>query len=240
MATLQAQLDDKSKKFLRAVEYYGGEATTSDIRQRTGLTQTEVNYRFDKLEGLELIDITRADVGHGKRDPPKVAHLTGKARREIERGLFGDAESEDGGESAGNVEVSEEEFHAMREELDELRSRVNVLTQARAGGEDGEVSEEVRERVERLEQKVSDVQMAGGSGDGITPSQVAEAPAVKTIEKRVAVLEEDVADIEDYVYEWNEAAETYLRALRKVVEEKLDVSLTSYLQSVEAEDGNGE
>jgi hypothetical protein len=117
---------------------------------------------------------------------------------------------------------------------------VNVLTQARAGGEDGEVSEEVRERVERLEQKVSDVQMAGGSGDGITPSQVAEAPAVKTIEKRVAVLEEDVADIEDYVYEWNEAAETYLRALRKVVEEKLDVSLTSYLQSVEAEDGNGE
>lgn len=134
--------------------------------------------------------------------------------------------------------MSEEEFREMLEELGELQQRVNVLTQARASGGDGEVDEEVRERVERLETRVANVQsQAGGGegGEGVTPRQVAEAPAVKTIEKRVAVLEEDMVDLEEYMYEWHEAAETYMRALRRVVEDKLGVSLQSYLETGEGE-----
>jgi hypothetical protein len=65
---------------------------------------------------------------------------------------------------------------------------------------------------------------------------VAEAPAVKTIESRVATLEEDLADVEEYMYDWHEAAEVYMRALRRVVEEELDVSLQTYLEEVKAED----
>jgi len=68
----------------------------------------------------------------------------------------------------------------------------------------------------------------------VTPQQVAEAPAVKTLEKRVGELETDMIDLEEYMYEWHESAETYLRALRRVVEDKLGVSLQSYLQAGEA------
>ena len=68
-----------------------------------------------------------------------------------------------------------------------------------------------------------------------TPRQVAEAPAVKKLDKRVAELETDMTDLEEYMYEWHESAETYLRALRRVVEEKLDVSFQSYLQAGEDE-----
>jgi len=79
-----------------------------------------------------------------------------------------------------------------------------------------------------------DVQARPGDGEGgVTPRQVAEAPAVKTLDKRVAELETDMTDLEEYMYEWHESAETYLRALRRVVEDKLGVSLQSYLEAGE-------
>ncbi|MFC5970549.1 hypothetical protein ACFPYI_04320 [Halomarina salina] len=56
---------------------------------------------------------------------------------------------------------------------------------------------------------------------------------MKTIEKRVGLLEDDLDDLDDYVLDWTEGADTYLRALRWVVEEKLGVSLKSYLETVE-------
>ena len=234
MVSLQAQVDDKSKAFLRAVEYYGGEATTSDIRGRTGLTQTEVNYRFDKLASLDLIDITRADVGHGNRDPPKVAHLTGEARSLIERGLLGEFEADE--DSADVVEVSEEEVRAMKDDIKELRQRLNVVTQIRRSSSDEEsaegeaVSDEVRERVEGLEQRFARLE-SETSGEGVTPKQVAEAPAVKTIEKRVGELEAAFAELGEYVYEWNSSASTFMTALRKMVESELGVSMDSYLEN---------
>lgn len=113
---------------------------------------------------------------------------------------------------------------------------MNILTQARSGG-GGEASEEMAERVERLEQRVSEVRaQSSAGGDGVTPRQVAEAPAVKTIEKRLGALEKDVSDLESYVYDWTEAAETYIKAFRRFIKEKFDTSLNSYLQAVEAEE----
>jgi hypothetical protein len=55
--------------------------------------------------------------------------------------------------------------------------------------------------VERLEQRVSEVRVSGGGGGGVTPRQVAEASAVKTIEGRVAELETDVSELEEYIFE---------------------------------------
>lgn len=48
----------------------------------------------------------------------------------------------------------------------------------------------------------------------------------------VAARRADVTDLEEYVYEWNEAVETYLYALRRIVEEQLDVSFDAYLREV--------
>jgi len=79
------------------------------------------------------------------------------------------------------------------------------------------------------------VQGGAGGGEWVTPRQVAEAPAVKKLDKRVAELETDVTDLEDYMHEWHESAETYLRAFRRVIEDKLNVSLKSYLTTAEDE-----
>lgn len=50
MPSPRAQIDDKSTRFLRAVQYYGGEATITEIRQKSGLNRDDANYRFERLE----------------------------------------------------------------------------------------------------------------------------------------------------------------------------------------------
>jgi len=181
------EIDAKSVKFLNAVRYEGGTANISRIRSLSGLNRHEANYRFGKLEDLGLIDITKEPSPRELEDR-KVAHLTGTARRELERGLGSATE-------AGLI----------------ISDKPNS----------NEVS---RERFEEIEQKL----------EQLTESQQAssvEAREVKTLRERVSDVEDDLADFEKYVYEWHESAETYLRALRKVVEGKLSVSLKSYLQS---------
>jgi len=170
-------------------------------------------------------------VGRGRRDPPNVAHLTGDSRRLLERGLQAEEDEE---EDTGEVEVSEEEFRAMAEELDEIKNRLNVLTSMKNSGQSEDIDDEILERITQLETRVDEVRADSTGGDGgVTPRQVAEAPAVKKLEKRVGELETDMLDLEEYMYEWHESAETYLRALRQVVEDKLGVSLQSYLEAGE-------
>jgi DNA-binding PadR family transcriptional regulator len=229
---LRKKIDDKSAEFLQTIEYYGGEATKSEIRAHTGMNHNEASYRFKKLEELGLIEVTKADAGNGVRNP-RVAHLTDKARSEISKGLFGTSEVDEEPDST-EVVVDEAEIRAMKDDIQKLRQRQNVVTQTRQTGAGGSnesaVSDEVRERVEGLEQRFARLE-SETSGDGVTPKQVAEAPAMKTIEKRVGELEADFEELEEYVYEWNSSASTFMTALRKMVESELGVSMDSYLEN---------
>jgi len=121
---LQQKLDRDARRFLAAVQYYGGEATTSQIRGRTGLSPSKTHTRYDVLEECGLIDITRADVGYGDRDPPKIAHLTGQARKVIEWGILGDIEAD---RTPDEIHDLESEVRAVRDGNAELRERVNAL-----------------------------------------------------------------------------------------------------------------
>lgn len=125
MNDARIQIDAKAVAFLRAVEHYGGKANTTQIRHRTGLNRDETNYRFNRLEKLGLIEISREEHGYGDREPPKIAHLTGKARREIERGLFaghGFMLSDD-----PNVEeVSFERFRQFEDRLERIDRKVDT------------------------------------------------------------------------------------------------------------------
>lgn len=234
MSSMNAQVDEKAKKFLRAVQYYGGEATTTDIRQRTGLNQPETQYRFTKLERLGLIEVGYADTGTGDRDPPRVAKLTGKARAEIERGLLGTGDaskSDEGGECVD--EVSEEAFLAVRRDLERLEQRVNVLTQSRSKTVDGDGEprdDGVRERLENLEERLNDLRDDASDAGAPLEGDISASPAVRGLDERVASLEADFADFEEYVYQWNEAVETYLYAIRRVFEERDGVTFDSYLE----------
>jgi uncharacterized protein YutD len=48
-------------------------------------------------------------------------------------------------------------------------------------------------------------------------------------------IEQNVADLEDYIYEWTETAETYLLAMRRVIEDELEVDMSGYFQQAEEE-----
>lgn len=58
---------------------------------------------------------------------------------------------------------------------------------------------------------------------------------MKKLDERVATLEKDMTVLEKYVKQWTEGAETYLLALRRVAEEKLQIDFSSYLQAAEAQ-----
>jgi DNA-binding Lrp family transcriptional regulator len=219
-------IDEKSKRFMRALVYYGGEATTTEIRKRTGLDSPVTHYRYNKLEECGAISVSYADNGVGQRHVPKVAELTGLGRKAVNKGFF-EPGSVPGDEDDGPIAVSEEEFRELGREVEELQNRVNVLVH---NGEGGGGDADLEAVVARVEERVEELGAGGSAG-------VAEAPAVRTIERRVGELEADVDAFEEYVYDWHESAELYMRALHRAVEDELGVSLDSYYDSG---DGAGE
>ena len=141
---LETRLDRDARRFLAAVEYYGGKATTSEIRLRTGLSASKTHTRYDVLEECGLIDVTYADHGHGNRDPPKVAHLTGKARTAIEWGILHNIDVD---RTPDKIHDLESEARTAREERDELRERLNALEELlrRDGGRIDDLEDDVDE-----------------------------------------------------------------------------------------------
>ncbi|TMT85811.1 ArsR family transcriptional regulator [Haloterrigena sp. H1] len=77
-------IDAKSEVFIRAVYDLGGEATTTEIYEETGIPKNSRDYRFQKLEDMGLITVGKADTGYGRRKAPKVATLTDEGISEVE------------------------------------------------------------------------------------------------------------------------------------------------------------
>lgn len=191
---------------------------------------------------------------YDKRKPPKVASLTGAARREIQKGLLTDGDQDSEGPDV--VEVSEEEFNALWEELETLETRIDTLTQnqnhptnpenqtpstdtpdeSSSGGGRVGVDAAARERIEEVAGRVQHLGEVVDALDNGAPKNVGSAPAVQRLDARVAELEEDVGALEEYVYEWTGFAETYFLAIRRVLEEQLDINMDSYLQTTEQAD----
>lgn len=142
---IRANVDREGRRFLDAVRYYGGEATMTEIRQRTGLSHEVADWRFRRLEDLGLIEVYYAEVGRGDREPPRVAELTGLARREIERGLLYDIDKSRSNEELNDLQS---ENRALREEVDELRSMVHAVT---------ETLRQHDNRIEDIEHDITDV-----------------------------------------------------------------------------------
>lgn len=149
-ANLARHIDRQAAHFLRAVEYYGGEATMTEIRQRTGLSRDVANHRFRRLEELELIEISYADEGYGNRRPPKVAHLTGLARREIERGLLRILRDDDG-PTEGVLDV-ESEIREVRDRLDRHQRRLDTLSASDPRGKD------IHKRLDSVQERLDDIE----------------------------------------------------------------------------------
>ena len=162
-SSIRGQVDPKSAEILLAIQYFG-EATTNEIRQRTGLNPSETQYRRNKLKELGLIELRTTETHFGEQ---YLWSLTGTARRELERGL-GEASNLLIYDDPESHEISTQEFREMQNELERLR----------------------------------EAQKASASDDSM----------------RDGVDREEFEEFEEYIYEWHNATEQYIRALREVVE----------------------
>jgi len=102
----------------------------------------------------------------------------------------------------------ETEAATSEKEIKDLRQTINRLEKQVKRSQ----NEEFTERFEKFKERLD-------TDDGLTEEEVEE-------------LREDFADFEEYVYEWNEAVETYLYALRDVVERELDVDLDEEMETI--------
>ena len=127
---MKTNIDTKSKAFLRAVADANGSANLSEIREMTGLDNEEANYRFRKLERLDLINVERPmRRTRAEPHPPKVAHLTETAEELLAAGLYDEAET---------VIVE----HEMARRVEEMEQRIALLEDRNYG---------VHERLSSLE-----------------------------------------------------------------------------------------
>lgn len=93
---------------------------------------------------------------------------------------------------------------------------------------------DIRETISRLERQVSRAQNAEFKERFEEFRQRLDTDGGLSNEE-VEELRADFADFEEYVYEWNEAVETYLYALRDVVERELGVDLDEEMETVSAD-----
>lgn len=125
-------IDSDSRDIIRAIETNDGEATTTEIRRRTGLKNSRVRYRYRKLEELDLIvtehdpDATPDGVA-----PVTVARLTDKAREEIQKGLTVESKRQQANvepvDNADDIKDLEEEINELHDLVETLQDNINWL-----------------------------------------------------------------------------------------------------------------
>lgn len=117
-------LDAKGFDVYEAIYEHGGEATTTEIKQWTGIeTNAIIHYRMDKLEEQDLIEIGVGE-SEGKRTPPKLAKLTETGQHLADQRLFDEAEPtiiERMDRVERRMRAVEGEFHELSDEFRQWR-----------------------------------------------------------------------------------------------------------------------
>ena len=157
---------------LRAIVECDGEATTSEIRDVTGLSNSQVAYRRTKLEEFELIEV-RSGEPTGSRTPPKVHVLTETARTHVDAGLF----------DLYSVPVTSD-VEQLGTQFNHLRDRVDELTRA----------------IERLEETVEAMQDDYERRIG-TPGEVREATDGRTLAYALSTIQDEVDELDEELRE---------------------------------------
>lgn len=119
------ELDQSSRNIVYAIDDSGGEATTTEIRQATGLSNSSVRYRYGKLEDLNLIETERdPSATPSGVAPVTVASLTDLAREEIQKGLTVEAERE-----RASIEPQDnyKRIQKLEQEVAHLRHLINLV-----------------------------------------------------------------------------------------------------------------
>lgn len=153
MGQKKFKTDWKTEEILWALTELDNPTTTSEIREATGLENTDIiNYRLQqKLEPHGIVELQQPLADDG-RSLPKEVSLTedGEAIAEEVADRRGDQMSVDG------------TLTALSDSVDQLNSRITQLEQRLEGTNSSEVSGEIeglREEQESLQEQVSNLAM---------------------------------------------------------------------------------
>jgi len=121
---MKDELSQTDEQILELLHQANNGLTTSQFRSELGIASGSLHYRYNKLEDLDLIR-TEEGTTETNRTPPKVAHLTEKAKEEIRKGLLGSDIFEDGNED--EITLPREYVENLEEEVENLKNRVEAL-----------------------------------------------------------------------------------------------------------------
>ena len=165
-------LDAKGFDVLEAIYELGGEATTSEVKEYTGIEKNAIiHYRFDKLEEQGIVEMGTGEA-QGNRLPPKVAKLTETGGERIADGLFSDEQPT----VVERMDRLERQFENVVKELQDVKDEFRKWRYDEDRDQEVEITE-LLERVERVDSSLA----------GIDPSMLEDALAV---EKRMERIEE--------------------------------------------------
>lgn len=171
MDVADLDLDAKGFDVYEAIYEHGGEATTTEIKEWTGIEKNAiVHYRMDKLEDQGLIEIGVGEAS-GNRTPPKLASLTETGQKLADDRLFDEAEPtiiERMDRVERRMKAVEGEFHSLQDEFRQWRYDEE---------EDREV--DIRDILDRLEKFEA---LTEGVDDDALEEALAVADRVEDIE----------------------------------------------------------
>lgn len=183
------ELDAKSIDMLRAIDDCDGAATTTAIREVTGLSNSQVAYRRDKLVAYDLIT-TRTGEPTGSRTPPKIHELTETAHTHVDAGLFELYNAP----VTSDVEQLSTQYNYLRDRVDANESDLDRVTKA---------MEQLTARVDRLEQTLEGVSAELNHRVG-TSSDVAEVTDGGSLAATVADVEAELESVREELTELEE------------------------------------
>lgn len=119
-----SELTKKSLRYLQAINENGGGATTTEIRDKTGMTNSAVNYRHNKLEQMAYVDIEQDhDLTPYGMTYCKRAVLTDYAKEQIANGLLVETEQE--AKERPSVETNAERIDDVEDTVETIRDVFN-------------------------------------------------------------------------------------------------------------------
>lgn len=202
--------NENAKKFIKTLDNRGGKADTTTIRKRVGLSRSQVQYYYNKLEDMGLIEIKYAEEGYGDRDPPKVAVLTDKARSEIKKGLLGGEVFEDDEDEVKEIDEDYvDEIEELKEKVHKLENQANLLSSHGVTNE-----EELSNKIESVLEKIEELELEDEDYEDIASK---------------------VNELEDYMENWMITAQAHIEAFEKIINDELGVRLEEYVEREETE-----
>lgn len=240
----EIQVNEKGKQFLQALFDLGGEATTNEIRRRTGLDNSIVKYRFKKFESAGIIEYEYEDEENPKyHNPQKIAYLTERGEQFIQQGFAGGEIFDE--ERKKKVELTLEEYESLLDTVESLESRLDVLETDLANS--GTVSEtdvrkvlmdidfpdteNLQNRIDTIETKLTN-RIEQVEDESLQQNKV-ETRIDDEMMNRLEEVESDV----DYFYGWIQKTEVFLLALKLLYDDQ-NVKLQEYIESAKEQASN--